>query len=487
MKNLLKLYKNSKKKSLYGMKAKRKLSILLMATALCIGIGAFCAMADNACGTTVGVMMATAPALAFAMPEGIEYSEKEAKGLQALATHLTNQFKELSKDNLTEKAMMEKMNEALKSWSEKNGIDGEKLKQLEKSLEDQGKNLMALREQGVPKANLTGLKKLLVENYDALKTAIKEGKQNFVVKANPDTIDANLIESTGNAISTTTGAPLQERIGYDPQFYTRRRDRQYIRDIADVSVVAELNESVVFEEEGSSDGSLAIVTENGLKPQVDLKVIRNIVNKQKAAAFIVVTEELMKFRTRLWANIQRLFNDKVRRDYENLLTTSLLTNVSQYISTDLNGSIKNPNHFDAIMAAMNQLEQLNFVPDTLVINPADKWRMMMTKSDIGTYILPYVSNGGEFKVIPLRIITSTKVTAGNFLIGESGTWKVEEETPRLRTGLVNDDLIHNRMTIVGEIFFISYVPSSNAGSWILGNYADIQEAIAVPAPEPEPA
>jgi hypothetical protein len=344
---------------------------------------------------------------------------------------------------------------------------------------------MALKENKAPKANLTGLKKLFIENYDALKTAVKERNIALEVKAaeDPSAIDDALIESTANAISTTTGAPLQERIGFDPQFYAKRRDRQFIRDIAAVSVVAEIQETVVVDVEGSEDGSLAIVTENGLKPQVELKVIRNKYDKQKAAAFIVATEELMKFRTRLWAAIQRLFSDKVRRDYENLLTTSLLANATEYISTALDEKIKNPSKFDAIMAAMSQLESLNFNPDTLVINPADKWDMVMTKSDIGTYIMPYISQGGELKILSLHVITSNKIEAGKFLLGESETWKVEEETPRLRTGLVNDDLRHNRMTIVGEIYFISYVTSNNAGAWIMGDYADIQEAIAITAPE----
>ena len=63
-------------------------------------------------------------------------------------------------------------------------------------------------------------------------------------------------------------------------------------------------------------------------------------------------------------------------------------------------------------------------------------------------------------------------------MGESGLWKVERENPRLRTGLVNDDLIHNRMTVIGEVFFLSYVPKNNAGGFLLGDFNDIKSAIA---------
>lgn len=97
------------------------------------------------------------------------------------------------------------------------------------------------------------------------------------------------------------------------------------------------------------------------------------------------------------------------------------------------------------------------------------------------FILPYIQNGGEFGLLGLRVIISTEIEAGTFILGESGTWFIEEEAPQLRTGLVNDDLIHNRMTIIGEIFFLSYVPSNNAGSFIKAKFTDVKEALKKPA------
>jgi hypothetical protein len=43
---------------------------------------------------------------------------------------------------------------------------------------------------------------------------------------------------------------------------------------------------------------------------------------------------------------------------------------------------------------------------------------------------------------------------------------------------VNDDLVHNRMTIVGELFFLSYVPSNNAAGFVMGDFADIKSALS---------
>ena len=195
----------------------------------------------------------------------------------------------------------------------------------------------------------------------------------------------------------------------------------------------------------------------------------------------MVTEEVLKWRQRVWAQILRLFQDKVGRDYEDKLTLDMLVNASAYTSTPLDDTIAEPTDFDAIIAAVLQLENLNYQPDVLVINPADKWKLAMTQTNNGMFILPYIQQGGQFGLLGLKVVTTTKINAGSFLVGEGGTWFIEREAEQIRTGLVNDDLIHNRMTIVGEIFYLSYVPSNNAGSFVSAKFADVKEALKVPA------
>ncbi len=408
----------------------------------------------------------------FKIPDGLDLGENEEKGMQALADHLTKQFAEFAKGALTDSQLSEKVDKMLEEWGKKNNFEPGKISEI---LKKQGLTLNELKERNSgPK--LTGLKAVFMENFDTLKDAIKNQKQ-ITIKADPDVIDEELIENTG-VITTDTGAFLPENNKVDPALYTKRRDRQYIEDIADVSVVAEVPETLTYWEEGDEKGNIAIVEENGLKPQVQLKLIKNKAEKQKAAGFIVVTEELMKFRTRAWAMIQRLFRDKVMRDFRDLLTVSLSSNTASYITTPLDGTISNPTNFDALIAAILQLELLNFEPDVLVINPTDKWRLAMTTTPNGMFILPYIQQGGQFSLLYLKVITSNKIPAGTALVGESGIWKVEREEPTLRTGLVNDDHIHNRKTIVGEIYFLSYVPSNNAGGFVEFNFDDVKEALS---------
>lgn len=410
----------------------------------------------------------------FKIPKG-EFTENEQKALAAIAGEINKCFDEFSKGVITK----EQLSESIAEKMSESGMTSDKIKKIENAIKEQEDTLNKLKSNvSAGGFGMSGLKAAFDKNYDGLVNAIKAEKDGFIIKAVDEHTAASIL-TTGNALTTTTGADLTEG-AEDPNLYLKRRDRQYIHDIASVSYVEKVPETYSFWEEGDETGAIAVVGENGLKPQVKLGLIKNKVDAQKAAGYIVVTEEVMKWRTRAWAAIQRLFSDKVYRDYENLLTTQVVGDFATgYIGTPLDGTIpaNQVTDFTALVASVLQLETLNFVPDTLIINPADKWRLALTQANNGTFILPYITQGGAFNPLGLNVITTNKVATGTFLLGESGIWKIEEEAPQLRTGTVNDDLIHNRMTIVGEIFFLSYVPSNNRGGWINGNFDDIKEAL----------
>lgn len=406
----------------------------------------------------------------FKLPEGVSFTDEEKRGITALGGWMTEQFNEFQKSQKSEEDIIKGMKEKLAEV----GLSPEKIEAIEKGLKQQGLALAELKQGGIGAAfDMPAFQKAFEAKYDELAKALKVGQAGYTIKADESSAD-KIITRTSSA----TGPYVIESVKEDPNIYLKRRDRQYIHDITDYSVVAEVPETLVYTEEGDDTGVIAVVEENGLKPQVGLKLIKNSVNQKKAAGYIVVTEEMMKFRTRAWAQIRRLFSDKVYRDYENILTDEMLALASSYISTPLDGTFTNPDDFHAIVASITQLESLNFAPNVLVLHPSDKWRLALATTANGMFVLPYIQQGGTFSLLGLNVITTTKMTPGEFIIGESGTWKVEEEAPQIRTGLVNDDFIHNRQTIVGEIFFISYVPSNLRGSFIKAKFADIKEALA---------
>lgn len=401
------------------------------------------------------------------LQEGATESEKAF--VKGLSEALTKAFNEAKEDG--QKAMQE----ALVKFANENNISKEETEKMAAALKAQGEALKALKENPAQR-KVNGLKSAFFEKYDEFVKALKSRQAGFEVKAVSEHTDGN-IQTTTSSVTLNGGAIGAEMIGENPNVFMKRKGRQYIHDIANVTVVDNVPEVFTFWEEGDENGTFANVAENAVKPQINHKLIKNQVSAEKIAGYITVTEEVLKWRQRLWAQIQRLFSDKLWRDYEKALTTSLIAKAASYANAAFDDIKAAPTDLDAIIAAVAQLEALNFQPDVLIINPNDKWKLALSEKTNGTLILPYIQQGGNFGLLGLRVITTTEMTAGTFMVGESGTWFIEEEMPTLRTGLVNDDLIHNRYTIVGELFYLSYIPSNHTGSFVKATFTEVKEAM----------
>lgn len=395
------------------------------------------------------------------VPNGIENMDDESrKFLDAIQIWGDQTFGEVKASIMSELAAQ--------------GFSADKLSEIGKAIDAHGVAIDKMRHSSLAPVQVTdNFKTAFFKNYEQLRDAVKF-KQNIEIKAVAEHTEGNVL-TTDNMLENN--AEYIDGASVDPRLYLKRKDRQYIHDIADVIYVDTVEEVKIWDEEGTETGEFAIVEENTLKPMGKLQLVRNMAERQKAAGYIVATDEAMASRGRAWRNIMTLFRDKVYRDYENQLTESLLAKAGSYTSTALDGTIANPTDFDAIIAMMLQLENLNYQPNTLIISPTDKWNLAKTETKNGMLILPYIQKGGEFGLLSMRVITTNKFAPGEFLIGESNTWKIEEGEPIIRTGFVNDDLIKNRWTIVGEIPFLSYVPSVYSGAWIKGDFATIKEAL----------
>lgn len=278
-------------------------------------------------------------------------------------------------------------------------------------------------------------------------------------------------------------------------FVPKRRSREYVFDVADRTTVAEITKYKTWLEEGDEEGAFAIVAEGALKPLVSLALVRNVSEARKVAGKYVVTEEFVKFRKEAYAIIRRLINDKLIRDYQSILTTELVTDAAPYVGSALDGQYTNPTDYHAIAAVAAQIESLDFLPDVLIMNPQDKWRIGMSQDTNGQFYLtiPMTSPSGETRMMGFLVRTSNRVAVGNFILGEGGLWKVEDEAITIRTGYgievtnptgtavtaVSSDLDHNRFRVIVELFFHSYIASNHEGSFVYGNFETIKALLEV--------
>lgn len=409
----------------------------------------------------------------FVAPDGVQLDDDTRKLFGAIQGWLQTSFSDFVKSSRSGEDYAKAIGEKMKEM----GLDAEKTRKWEEALKEQGKILekfrMGASDSGQP-AGADVLKKLIKERHEDIVKAFSK-KEQFAFEI-PVNKDASVINTT-TAVTSTTGAQWLGYTERDPEFYYTRRGRQYIRDVADVRRVGRVPTTMEFWEEGAENGAFAVVAENGLKPLVDVSLVLNMAKKKKAAGMMTLTEEVIMDSDELALNLERLFVDKLWRDYEDGLTESLLGSAASYTSTSLDGTIENPNDFDAISAAALQVASLNFRPTDLILNTSDAYAMSLIKDGIGRYILPVVTDGGRLTIRSLRVTTTTKLAQGEFLVGEYGTWKVREGEAILRSGLNADDFKYNRMSFIGEVFYNSYIPTNHAGSWVKGKFATIKEAL----------
>lgn len=277
------------------------------------------------------------------------------------------------------------------------------------------------------------------------------------------------------------------------EFVPKRRGVQYIYDIADRNVVQEIEEYKTWLEEGDVEGAFAIVTEGAVKPKLSAALVRNYAKTKKAAGKHVVTEEFAKFRKNAYSIIKRVINDKVLRDYHEMLTTDLQAQAASYVGTTLDGTIIDPTDYHAIGAVAAQEETLNFHPDILIIHPQDKWRMALSQDAEGRFfmLIPMMGGDGTINLMGFRVITSTYQDLGEFTLGESGLFKIDEEPFTVRIGygidvtkngegLVTDvtsDFDTNQFRVIVEVFFRDYIATNHIGSFVTASFEAVKAAL----------
>ena len=118
------------------------------------------------------------------------------------------------------------------------------------------------------------------------------------------------------------------------------------------------------------------------------------------------------------------------------------------------------------------------MPNTIWMNPSDVWKINLTKDKDGQYVIPPFSvSGTEFA--GLKLMVSTAITSGKVLIGDMTAWAEQHSNYRVRIGYINDQLIKNKKTVVGEVESLLY-PIDCRPSWIYADIATVAAALLKP-------
>jgi len=126
-----------------------------------------------------------------------------------------------------------------------------------------------------------------------------------------------------------------------------------------------------------------------------------------------------------------------------------------------------PTLIDAIGTAIFDLAARGYVPDGVVVNPADWGQVALMKNTLGNYLFanPFDYQGVGSRVWGARLAVTSQMAAGSFLVGQfqGGCQIFDREDVNVQVANQNeDDFIHNLLTVLIEerLAFAIYQPAA---------------------------
>ena len=392
---------------------------------------------------------------------------------------LSSAFDSATKGVLTEAEVEKRIADAVKD----KGLTDEQVKQIQdaaglvQSVKAQAAEIEKLKAGGVEVEN-EGLEKMLEDAKDELKTIQKNrvGFKEFILKAPGVTTTA----TTGSTrtITNSVSAFTQQRMGGTDNVNMINRGAPFILDFVNVG---NTNSSVlIWFDELAKEGDFAITAEGALKPMVQYRFERKSADYVKAAGYSVLTDEFDRDFPQLVTTIRRLMQSDLNLKIADLILTNLLSVTPTFSYTGLNASVDNADNYAAIGAAVAGMQTLYFTPNVLFLNPADAWKMKLTKDTQGNYIMPpFDWNGSSYAFG--TIVVDPRIAAGTFLLGDLNNYNVDFYGDTIvKIGYVGDDLIRNQYTVVVERFFFQYISTNKLGGLVKGTFSTIKTALETP-------
>lgn len=397
-------------------------------------------------------------------------------------------------ENLTPEQVVEKINEkfnaTLATMPTKSDLDGlksdvEALKTLEAKSQEiekaiarfEGK-MEAMSEKGFkterkPRSMGEAISQAYVANIDKIKeTAEKGGMMTLETKALFDTtIDGDY---TGNIALSTLEAGVS----------TIARPIIKIRDIVNMGTTASkfvtyISQSVQTVSEWVDEAGIKI------SGQPSYEEISEEV--KKIAGTVKISKEMLADLAFVQSEINRDLMASIDQSIEDALLNGavggingILTNAVTFSAGTFAGTVVTPNISDVIRVAIAQIQNANFEPTHVVLNPEDVAAMQLTKSATGEYTYPMFLMDVN-RVANLIVVSTTNMTAGTFLVGDFTKSNVRmREAMNVQVGYVNDDFQRNMVTILAEARLVQYVKANDYPAFVDGTIATAIAALLAP-------
>lgn len=373
--------------------------------------------------------------------------------------------------------------------AQKNNASKEEILKLHNAVKEQGEALdsyIEAQKQKVVKGLLGQFGDFLKSNKEKLEEIknSKAGEIEFIPKVVGDitTGSGTDIDTPPLDVSTTLGT------------FNFRNDNSLL-SLCTVSSTG--SPSFSYTEMLPKEGGYAFVAEGGTKPQIDFKWENRYETPKKAAAYEILTEESVTDYTRMMSVAREyllkqhdLF--KVNKVFFGTGTGSEPTGATVYgrtfVSTGmvdvfpLGGS----NFMDVVNAIITDIyrtqgfaDEAHYMPNIVMINPIDFFvQLVGAKDGNGLPLYPQAGLFNEVRIGGVRIIPWIKIPAGKIFVADMTKYNIVNYVPfSIRVGWINDQLITNKFTMVGESRYFQYVKNLDQAAFVYDDIATVQAAI----------
>jgi len=396
-------------------------------------------------------------------------------------------------ENLTPEQVVEKINtkfnETLATMPTKADLDGlkndvdalkgleAKSQEIEKAIARFEGKMEAISEKGFkterkPRSMAEAISQAYVANIDKIKeTAEKGGMMTLETKTLYDTtIDGDY---TGN-VALSTLEPGVSKIA---------RPVIKIRDIVNMGTTA--SKFVTYISQSVQTAS-SWVDEAGVKISGQPSYEEISEEVKKIAGTVKISKEMLADLAFVQSEINSDLMASIDQSIEDALLNGavggingILTNSVTFSAGTFAGTVITPNISDVIRVAIAQIQNANFEPTHVVLNPEDVAAMQLTKGSTGEYTYPMFLMDVN-KVANLTVVSTTNMTAGTFLVGDFTKSNVRmREAMNVQVGYVNDDFQRNMVTILAEARLVQYVKANDYPAFVDGVVATAIAALAV--------
>lgn len=318
------------------------------------------------------------------------------------------------------------------------------------------------------------------EKQSEIDTIVKnEGKQTepLFLKAVVDMGLSNTIEAGTTFQSITANTGIISAI--------RQRQEKYL---ANVSVGTTTGKHALWIEEYGQDGTPIFIGEGDAKTQISVLYQEKTKPVGKIAVYGKVTTEMLADAGQLASYVQNNLLKRTAIVTENQLlvgdgTGDNLTGLKTYATTFAAGAlaaaVDNANEFDVLNAMALQVEIASGIPTAVFVHPSTIAKMKTIKATDGTPLYKqYTDFTGEMTIYGMKVISTTAVTAGEFIGGDTSVANVLfREGLSIQIGMDGNDFTNNKKTILVEQRLVQFVSANDTPVLVKGVFATAKAAL----------